>query len=250
MNTETIAADLSGLRVYLAGPMSGYENYNHDAFSEATEDLRSRGIKVLSPVELDQEDGFDPSSFDNFDKPDEYATFLSRDIYKIVEEECEAIAVLPGWEKSGGARTEVAFGQALGLPIYQYPTLEEIGAALKNQGEVRIVSPETGGEKTRKKERMGLLPYGVLMKDVAPLYAAGTARYADHNWRKGYAWSLAYDAMQRHFAEWFEGNDYDEETDCHNLAIVVFHALSLLYFAQHHPELDDRPNTLLENDGS
>jgi hypothetical protein len=106
------------MRVYTAGPMTDKPNYNHDAFVQLAKDLRALGHQVVSPVELDKEDGFDPTSGpDGWAKPKEYKHFLSRDIRVIAERNVQGIVVLPGWEKSKGARVEVMFGLALGLPI-------------------------------------------------------------------------------------------------------------------------------------
>lgn len=107
--------------------------------------------------------------------------------------------------------------------------------------ETRITNDKTGGEKGRKTERMELLPFDVLMRDVSPLYAAGAHKYADHNWRKGYDWSLSFGAMMRHATQFWSGEEVDEETGCSHMAAVVFHALALLHFVHARPELDDRP---------
>lgn len=106
--------------------------------------------------------------------------------------------------------------------------------------EVRITS-ETGGQKGRKPERFELLPWDSLAK-VAELYAEGAKKYQDHNWRRGYDWSLSYGAMMRHAALFWEGEDNDPETGCNHMASVAFHALALLYFYDHRPEFDDRPD--------
>lgn len=107
--------------------------------------------------------------------------------------------------------------------------------------EERITNETTGGQKGKKPEDMALLPFDVLMQDVAPLYHFGAKKYAAHNWRKGYDWSLSFGAMQRHAAMFWHGEDMDEETECAHLASVIFHASALLYFMRHHRELDDRP---------
>lgn len=236
--------DAPGPTAYVCGPMSNLPEYNYPAFRAAADDLRGRGYEVVSPVELDEDDGYDFSDDDErkgWEKPSEYAQFLSRDIKVIVERGVECVVVLPGWERSGGARTEVAFAQALGLPILAYPDLVPIDKDASN-GEVRIVNSETGGEKGRKPERMELLPYGALLR-VSELYAQGAAKYEDHNWRKGYNWSLSQGALMRHFALYMEGEDIDEETGCLHMTAVAFHALALIHFAENYPEGDDRPNT-------
>lgn len=247
------------MKVYIAGPISGHDDFNYPAFRSAAEDLRGRTVKhaatacyhlyqVVSPVELDESEGFDPAAYDGGEgqlEAGQYASFLSRDMHVIATQGVEAIVVLPGWEKSGGARTEVAFGQALGLPILAYPSLEPVSSAARDQGEVRIINEQTGGEKGRKPERLTLVPQAELA-EVSALYAKGAEKYADHNWRRGFAWSLSGDALLRHFGQFWEGENYDEETGCHHLTSVVFHALALLHFRTYYPDLDDRPNTLLE----
>lgn len=108
-------------------------------------------------------------------------------------------------------------------------------------GERRVVNETTGGEKGTKPQRMELLPFDVLQRDVSPLYAFGASKYADHNWRRGFDWSLSFGAMMRHAAQFWSGETKDEETGCSHLASVVFHALALLHFEYAYPELDDRP---------
>lgn len=105
--------------------------------------------------------------------------------------------------------------------------------------EKRIVNAKTGGEKGSKDERFDLLPYEQLA-EVARHFGKGAEKYADHNWKRGFAWSLAEGALMRHFAAFMEGEEIDEETGSHHMAAVAFHALALLYFKEHHRDLDDR----------
>lgn len=108
----------------------------------------------------------------------------------------------------------------------------------KSLDEIRVTSV-TGGQKGRKLARFSLIPKKALWK-VAELYGKGAEKYDDWNWRKGYNYSLSQDALERHYALWCEGQQYDEETGCHHLAAVVFHCLSLMTFEEEHPEMDDR----------
>lgn len=112
-------------------------------------------------------------------------------------------------------------------------------------GETRVVNETTGGEKGTNPQRMELLPFDVLMRDVSPLYAAGARKYADHNYRRGYDWSLSFGALMRHATQFWSGEEVDGETGCAHMASVVFHALALLLFTVEHPELDDRPHVVL-----
>jgi hypothetical protein len=95
--------------LYLAGPMRGYPFYNFPAFKEAAERLREGGWDVFNPAEHDLNNGFDPS------KPDSHeplAHYLAHDLPEVCRR--DAIAVLPGWEESEGARIEVHVATALG----------------------------------------------------------------------------------------------------------------------------------------
>lgn len=106
------------------------------------------------------------------------------------------------------------------------------------QEEVRITSP-TGGQKGQKLARFDLIPMNALWK-VAELYGKGSEKYDDHNWRKGYNYSLSMASLLRHYADWSEGQRFDKETGCHQLAAVIFHCLTLMTFEEEHPEMDDR----------
>jgi hypothetical protein len=105
-------------------------------------------------------------------------------------------------------------------------------------GEVRARST-TGAEKGRKAQRFSLIPKRALAR-VAEHYAAGSEKYEDWNWRKGYPWSWSLDSLYRHLAAFEDGEDIDPETGTHHLAAVAWHALTLLTFVEEHPELDDR----------
>lgn len=110
-------------RVYVAGPMSGYENWNYQAFDAAAADLRSRGYEAINPVDLDREVGFDPatSSPEDFDLP----AAIRRDIEAILS--CQAIVMLPGHENSKGATAERHVAHWGGLDVLVYPSLVKYG---------------------------------------------------------------------------------------------------------------------------
>ena len=91
------------MKLYLSGPMRGYEKFNFPAFEAAAKRLRAAAYEVVSPHELDLKDGFD------FQEPSgmELGRMLARDI--VVAAECDGIALLSGWEQSEGARWEKNF---------------------------------------------------------------------------------------------------------------------------------------------
>jgi len=114
--------------LYLAGPMSHYPNFNFPAFEEATATLRSQGMTVISPHELDKaHDAKDyaaaaGSSTGNIaDLKQTWGDFLSRDV-KIVADAVTGVALLPAWQNSKGAKLEVTVALLQGKPIYQYHT--------------------------------------------------------------------------------------------------------------------------------
>ena len=111
------------MKIYLAGPMRGIKAYNHPAFDAATALLRSEGHDVFSPAEHDR------ALFPDRDWPNltgdmvkdgltsnDARIFLRNDVNWIFDN-AQAIALLPGWEKSRGVRVEHALAQYLGLYI-------------------------------------------------------------------------------------------------------------------------------------
>jgi hypothetical protein len=111
----------------------------------------------------------------------------------------------------------------------------------KQQREVRVVDPETGGAKGSKQARFDLLPWDALYA-LAEHFGDGSKKYADRNWEKSYAWGLSRAALGRHFASWSQGEDYDEDGRSHIVA-VLWHASVLTAFWLRGIGTDDRPRT-------
>lgn len=101
------------MTVYLAGPMTGLPEFNFPAFDRAAEMLAAQGYTVFNPAQMDRDVGFDPSSTQVSDEFLRDA--LRRDLAAICD--ADAIAMLPGWEQSGGARIEWMLAAHLGLEI-------------------------------------------------------------------------------------------------------------------------------------
>jgi hypothetical protein len=106
--------------------------------------------------------------------------------------------------------------------------------------EVIVTDPVTGGAKGKKLARFDLIPAYPLW-ELARLYGVGASKYADRNWERGFLWSLAFAAMQRHAWLFWSGESLDPETRCHHLASVVFHAFALMEFEYRNHGVDDRP---------
>lgn len=101
-------------KVYLAGPMRGYDLWNFPAFDRYAADLRSWGLEVISPAELDRAIGF--SEYDTVLPEDFMAGAMRRDIEALLK--VDAVALMPGWEKSSGVAIELTVARALGLSAY------------------------------------------------------------------------------------------------------------------------------------
>ena len=92
------------MKLYIAGPMTGYEDLNYPAFNAAQRILEAAGFEVLNPVDND------PGTGDL-----EWIDFMRMSLVQISQ--CDGIALLPGWFKSRGAWLEVQLVNGLGLPI-------------------------------------------------------------------------------------------------------------------------------------
>lgn len=110
------------MKIYLAGPMRGLPRFNFPAFDFAALALRSEGHEVFSPAERDRTVHGDQLE-QNPTGCEKMATTvvgfslreaLGADVAWI-SAHADAIALLPGWEKSSGANAEFALAQALGL---------------------------------------------------------------------------------------------------------------------------------------
>lgn len=111
------------MKLYLAGPMRGYKDFNFPAFREAAAYLRSQDHEVFSPAEKDEErHGVGTLTSETGDEADVVAKGFSLrhalyDDTKYICLEAEGIAMLPGWEASSGARAEWALANALGHKV-------------------------------------------------------------------------------------------------------------------------------------
>jgi len=105
------------MKLYLAGPMTGYPAYNFPAFHAAAAALRARGHDVWSPAERDEQEGFNPQT----DTAHPLRYYMRWDLPAVLES--DAVATLPGWEESVGANLEVHVAQVCAIPIYTIDAL-------------------------------------------------------------------------------------------------------------------------------
>lgn len=109
------------MRVYLAGPMSGYSQQNFPAFHEAAKMLRAQNFDVVSPAEMDDPVDYAIAMADEPARKT-WGDFLARDIKLIADEGIDGIVFLPDWFRSRGARLEATVGllKQMDFAFFQY----------------------------------------------------------------------------------------------------------------------------------
>lgn len=88
--------------IYIAGPMSGIENYNRDAFNRAAKVLVGRGYSVINPATL----------------PSGLTEHQYMDISFAMLRAADCIFLLPGWRHSSGATAEYHYGYKMAIPTF------------------------------------------------------------------------------------------------------------------------------------
>ena len=95
-------------KVYIAGPITGIDNYK-DRFRRAEILLDQSGYQPVSPV--GEVEGFT------------YRDYINRGLSKLAT--CDAICMLPGWMGSRGAKLEKWYAETVKLPVYFIDTKYE-----------------------------------------------------------------------------------------------------------------------------
>jgi hypothetical protein len=118
-------------RIYISGPMTGHDDHNFPAFHAAAVRLRQAGWEVANPAE-----NFDGRT----DLPRE--AYLRADMVMLAQ--CDAIAMLPGWEDSRGATLEYTVARELGCAVLDAVTLrplENLPTPTVGLHRLRLVEP-------------------------------------------------------------------------------------------------------------
>lgn len=110
-------------KIYVAGPMRGHPGWNRTAFDLAKEHWTAAGWLVFSPACLVRALGYPDDEFHNADRAHLNHVFQI-DFACLFA--CDAIGLLPGWQRSVGATAELALAQVLGLEQYDAVTRERI----------------------------------------------------------------------------------------------------------------------------
>jgi hypothetical protein len=113
------------MKIYIAGPMSGYPQFNFPYFDHVANTLRANGFEVVSPAELD-----DPEfhakvleeGITGYEKHllGAWGDCLARDVKLIADSGIEMIVLLPRWQASRGARLEAFVGALCDLKFSLY----------------------------------------------------------------------------------------------------------------------------------
>lgn len=100
------------MRIYIAGKMSGEPKHNYPAFNAEAARLRALGYWVENPAE-------NPAQ-------DDWRGYMRLAIPQMLS--CDAIALLPNWQRSNGAYLEWTIAMGLDMPVYPSHELQRPAA--------------------------------------------------------------------------------------------------------------------------
>jgi hypothetical protein len=92
------------MKLYLAGPMSGYPDLNFPLFHAECTRLRGLGLEIINPAEI------------NADPATGWQACMRLDIAELVK--CDGIALLPDWHLSRGALLEHHIARSLDMHVF------------------------------------------------------------------------------------------------------------------------------------
>lgn len=98
-------------RIYLAGKMSGLPDLGYPTFNAEAARLRALGYHVENPAENPE-----PSC-------GTWLSYMRMAVTQLVQ--CDAIALLDGWQDSRGACVERTLADGLGLDVYRAKQITE-----------------------------------------------------------------------------------------------------------------------------
>lgn len=100
------------MKLYIAGPMRGYPEFNFPEFHRVAADLRARGFEVISPAEMESSLGV---SYEEGNSIPYMREAMRRDTDAICD--CDGVYLMFGWQQSRGACAEKALADAIGLKV-------------------------------------------------------------------------------------------------------------------------------------
>ncbi len=208
---------------YISGPMTGYPNFNAEAFDEAAVIVRESGWGAFVPTENDAEAGIILAGCDGTETFD-FNKALAKDAMQVCLS--DAVFVLPGWEKSRGARIEVTLAFGMKVPVYYFETGEPIKRVPPLPGE--LVLPTGSSERKNIPLATGVLDYfPAALAAVAEVSKVGNDKHNPGeplHWARGKSMDQA-DCVARHL---IERGGVDPDTGLRHTAQLAWRALALL----------------------
>lgn len=100
------------VRIYISGPMTGYENFNFDEFNKMENDILINfyGVSVVNPVAISKK-------VEAVKENPTYVDYLREDFRGLID--CDAVILLDGWRNSGGCQKEVSIAKSLNIPCFE-----------------------------------------------------------------------------------------------------------------------------------
>lgn len=102
-------------KVYISGPMTGYENYNYPAFYQAEKHLKATGFNYIENPARNPEQ----ASWEDYMKVALRQMLL-----------CDTVVLISGWADSKGAREEVSLAHKLNMKVITLETLVKGGVSI------------------------------------------------------------------------------------------------------------------------
>jgi len=105
------------MKVYIAGPIAGYEDLNRKQFESAVKILTELGHKPVNPHDVPPLDHGDApcKGEPTQNNGHSYGCYMIPDLQALLT--CDGYTLLPGWEKSKGAVVEQQVAKICGLTL-------------------------------------------------------------------------------------------------------------------------------------
>jgi len=228
------------MKLYLAGPMTGYDLFNFPKFFEVEDKLLDLDYEVISPARLSIATWIKAGVITCFDewvigcqlekeKPAVPLSKYMKNDYKALSE-ADAVVFLPAWERSSGANKELKAAQDMGLKLYEWKEVEKTAFGGSYWSEC-LQPLEIKGLKFDGAKRQWNLLYRPWLRGVVDVLTRGALKYSPDNWKRVDNPKVSYlNALQRHLDAFIEGEEKDPETGISHLSHLGCCLMFLKYF--------------------